>query len=381
MTRTHTKHRTLADVIRKQIVSGKYKPGAQLPPRTDFERDFRASMPTVQKALDLLSEDGFVRSTQGTGTFVTDHPPHLHHYGVVIPHQPNQSRLYDAMRLAFGSLHPDPNTRVTEYAWDDAMGSRLLQADVLAHRLAGLIIVHAMPSVMHTPAITHPDIPRVFFQNGAIPGLPVIRVDMRQFYKLAIERLVKRGRRRIAVLHVQPRMDVSILNMEYFRSSIARHGLMHKPYWIAPVDQALTGDVIRYVTRVLLELEGEKRPDALIIADENIVEPATGAMMSAGVRVPEDLDVVAHASFPQPNASTLPIDRIGFDCRQMLSEAMRMLDAQRRGKKPADLALPAVTEDELNDRPAGGPAEPEMKAPAGVPSARQKPGKSGIETG
>ena len=85
MSKTLAKHEVIARDLRQRIIAGAFRPGARLPTRSDIERDFQASMPTVQRAIDLLIRDGFVRSRHGTGTFVTERPPHLSHYGIVFP--------------------------------------------------------------------------------------------------------------------------------------------------------------------------------------------------------------------------------------------------------------------------------------------------------
>jgi len=42
------------------------------------------------------------------------------------------------------------------------------------------------------------------------------------------------------------------------------------------------------------------RPDALVVADDNLVTCATQGIAASGVQVPGELDVVAHCNFPHP---------------------------------------------------------------------------------
>jgi hypothetical protein len=92
------------------------------------------------------------------------------------------------------------------------------------------------------------------------------------------------------------------------------------------------------------------RPDGLIIADDNFVEAASGGLIRAGVRVPEDVEVVAHCNFPWPTPSVLPVKRLGFSARQVLRECINSVDAQRRGEaiKPP-IAIPALFEEEVTE--------------------------------
>ena len=79
-------------------------------------------------------------------------------------------------------------------------------------------------------------------------------------------------------------------------------------------------------------------PDALLITDDNLVGPATAGLKALGIRCPTDVEVVAHANFPWPTASALPITRIGFDANQLLHLGIADLDRQRRAPERPTLS-------------------------------------------
>jgi GntR family transcriptional regulator len=60
----------LAELLRDQIRSGRYRPGDRLPGEPVLTRQYRVSRATVAKALEQLEGDGLVRRRQGRGTFV-----------------------------------------------------------------------------------------------------------------------------------------------------------------------------------------------------------------------------------------------------------------------------------------------------------------------
>src|SRR5574341_171039 len=60
----------LAELLRDQIRSGKYRPGDRLPGEPVLTRQYGVSRATVAKALEQLEGDGLVRRRQGRGTFV-----------------------------------------------------------------------------------------------------------------------------------------------------------------------------------------------------------------------------------------------------------------------------------------------------------------------
>ena len=57
--------------IKTMIMSGELKAGDALPSIRALARSVHISVLTVQKAYDLLQEDGFIETTAGTGCFVS----------------------------------------------------------------------------------------------------------------------------------------------------------------------------------------------------------------------------------------------------------------------------------------------------------------------
>lgn len=62
----------IAAGLRAQIMSGDLKPGTQLPSTAQLVTLYEAANTTVQKALGILRNEGFLRSHQGKGVFVRD---------------------------------------------------------------------------------------------------------------------------------------------------------------------------------------------------------------------------------------------------------------------------------------------------------------------
>lgn len=61
----------IADIFRQQIITGELKPGGKLPPVRSVAEQWSCTIGTVQKAYQLLTEQGLVRSHPGQGTIVT----------------------------------------------------------------------------------------------------------------------------------------------------------------------------------------------------------------------------------------------------------------------------------------------------------------------
>lgn len=61
----------IADDLRQQIREEKLRPGQLLPTQSQLMQEYKASSLTVQKAIRLLRNEGWVIARQGRGTFVT----------------------------------------------------------------------------------------------------------------------------------------------------------------------------------------------------------------------------------------------------------------------------------------------------------------------
>jgi len=63
-------YEVIADDLRRSIREGERKPGDRLPAETELARAYRRSVPTVQNALRLLTEEGLLDKQHGRGNFV-----------------------------------------------------------------------------------------------------------------------------------------------------------------------------------------------------------------------------------------------------------------------------------------------------------------------
>lgn len=97
--------------------------------------------------------------------------------------------------------------------------------------------------------------------------------------------------------------------------------------------------------QLLMQSGQQERPNGLIVSDDNVLTAAGEGLVAAGVRVPEDLHVVAVTNFPLLVPSPIPVTRIGFDIPAILDVLVHRLEQVRRGEKPPEMtSIPAVVE-------------------------------------
>src|SRR5262245_32269042 len=65
-------YQQVAESVRQDILSGRFRPGDQLPSERDLRDRFKVSQQTVRAAFDQLRSEGLVVSYQGRGVFVRE---------------------------------------------------------------------------------------------------------------------------------------------------------------------------------------------------------------------------------------------------------------------------------------------------------------------
>jgi DNA-binding LacI/PurR family transcriptional regulator len=345
------KSRRAINHLRGKIVSGEWSSGMQLPTRSQLETELGVSRVTLQRVMDQLVLDGFINANGRAGTFVSDHPPHLHRYALLLPFSRTtaHSRFWDALARQAQLLNAAGRSHsLSVYAnvWPrhrDPEEFDDLVAQVRAHRVAGLIFASAVHGLTDTPLVTEPDMPRVMIASG--PGhtdLPVVSFDHAAWIHRACQRLRATGRRRIAVFGERAEHLSPVL-----QQAVQEHDLHIPPQWrLFLSHHSPVG--IRHCAHLLMTLPAGQRPDGLIITDDHLVDPVAMGLADAHARVGSDVEVVAHVNYPHPPAGSSSMIRLGFDVRETLGRCLGVIHAERRGEPPpAKVVVPPRFENEL----------------------------------
>jgi GntR family transcriptional regulator len=64
----------VASVMRRRIETKQWLPGQKISTLVELEREFEVARVTIRQAIDILREEGLLRSQQGRGTFVAEKP-------------------------------------------------------------------------------------------------------------------------------------------------------------------------------------------------------------------------------------------------------------------------------------------------------------------
>ena len=335
---TVAKQQRIGDALRQQIVHGELAPGARLPTQVQLIEQFGVSGVTVQRAINNLTREGFICTRGRNGTFVAANPPHLSNYGLVFMDQADRdthrSRYHEMLESQAFRLQREVDRRVTVFngisGHADDEGTRQLLADVRAHRMAGLMLVDP-DTLEDNPLLEEQAIPRVAVMSCEVElPCPIVCPDIAGMIDLGLDTLVSAGRHRIAILTTGP---IYRKHRAHLLTAIKRLPITVHDRWIQVTPHDLP-EAVRNMVLLLMASGNSERPDGIFILDDNLAEAASTGLIEAGVRVPQDVSIVAHCNFPWLAPSVLPVTRVGFDTQAILDQALGVIDIQRRGMAP-----------------------------------------------
>jgi DNA-binding LacI/PurR family transcriptional regulator len=346
------KYEFIAQEIRRRITQGQFAPKTRLPTRDEVGREFNASRMTVQRAFNQLMRQGFIEARTRQGSFVAAHPPHLCRIGLVFPRRPGKyapwPRFWLALQQAAEAMSESARRQLPIFYSGEARPESedylQLVRELQNHRLGGLMFMNQPEDLIDSPVLNESGLPRVaIMAEPLVRQMPVVFPDLGAFIDRALDLILDRGRKRIAIVtpgHQEGHVD-------HIRSAVHARGLVMRPSWLQIAGPFARGSA-RGIAMLLMDRPPEERPDALVVTDDNLVEEAISGLVAAGVRVPEDLVVIAHCNFPAAPVTALDVVKLGFDAYELLQRCVEIIDQQREGQDvPSKTLLPARFEHEL----------------------------------
>ena len=114
-----TKSKSISEILRQEIVSGKFDAAGKLPSEHQLMRRFATARETVRGALKELTDRELVDRRPGYGTFLADHASRLatQRFGVMVPDAFHpfyaricRGRFFLCKALAHRSARDEPQT-------------------------------------------------------------------------------------------------------------------------------------------------------------------------------------------------------------------------------------------------------------------------------
>lgn len=257
--------------------------------------------------------------------------------------------LLDAWNPGFTEIARGVEDRTGE-AWtvlmsnsarDTARESRYLR-EYAARRVAGLIVIPNDDATRPLHELWHADIPLVLVDRAASgPSTLSVSVDDRSGGALAADHLLALGHRRIAFAG-DPGAALPVrARFAGFTERVAASGTGAV---VEVLPSPLTIDAGLALGRELAARPAEERPTAVATAVDLIAIGVLHSLLSAGVRVPEDVSLVGYDDIPFTAQLSVPLTSVARPHQEMGRTAAALLLRAVEGDEPADRhpVLPAT---------------------------------------
>ena len=171
----------IAHLILSDILAGRWAPGARLPGHTRLRPEFgpTVSNTTLNAAIGILKELGFLRVRRQHSTCVADPLPYRNRYLIAFPREPDPSHpstLYSVLyRIALDRQRRGGDIEYAVINGSGVPGQREAMRERLAdearwHRIGGVLFAGPILDAAAEPLLTEPGIARVSLVDP-IPGI------------------------------------------------------------------------------------------------------------------------------------------------------------------------------------------------------------------
>jgi GntR family transcriptional regulator, arabinose operon transcriptional repressor len=316
-------HRRIYLELLAAISHGKYKEGQRLPSEAQLVRQFKASRPTVTRALLELQHEGLVERRAGSGTFVRQtrtSPGRL--FGLIV-HKLGETEIFDPICRelvksaqagghsvlwsasdAARSTESEVEAICAQYEQRKVSGIFLAPAEVDAH--AAQINQHLL-ATLEQAKIAVVLLDRDFHEYPERSPYDLVGIDNRRAGYLAADHLLELGCKRVAFLHRPNSAETVRSRIAGYLDALQRRGAEVDPSLICECDPSDEATVRRLV-------HGSKT-EAIICANDLTAATLMNTLDNLGVHIPEEVRIVGIDDVRYASLLRVPLTTVHQPCR------------------------------------------------------------------
>jgi GntR family transcriptional regulator, arabinose operon transcriptional repressor len=313
--------------IRRDILEGRLKQGSPLPTQTELGRKYGVAATTASMAMSRLAHEGLVIRIPGRGSFVSQEMPQsarsIHFIrSVGSPDRPPNSTDLK-MTDIFANL---VQKRGYVGVWHHLPKTLLNQPDAVIDRFHGArraVLKHCPDVFAEALAREGVSVVTLFSGTQRPATYPQLDMDRAACSQRAIDYLVSLGHRRIAYVS---RGDKPEWMRGFIRGAVS-HGLPTPVTWIVEGKDYYLNDSAE---RVRAMLRSEPRPEAFVCPTVHEAALLESLVLGVGLRIPEDIAIVAADSGPEAETATIPVTTVGVDLEDVCQQAIDLVELPAR---------------------------------------------------
>ena len=345
----NTKYKSLYEVLRREILDGKYDRHERFPSEGQLVRRFGVSRPTVERALLELKHEGLLGSRAGSGFFLSAlaREP-VGNLGVIVP---------DYLKIDFFTTVCNELARAGRAAGYNVLlgdiprdGDRVQDTLALAHRLAAkrvagvflepidLVSDSATATRTVIRILTEANIPVVLLDRDIEPppsrsGYDLVGIDNVQAGYRAARHLLERGAKNIRFLTCPDAASTIRQRIQGVAQAVMDAGLKWSASHVIDCDPSDTKAIAALFRK-------STPPDAFVCRNDPLAGYLLQTLVRLGKRVPRDVMVAGFDDAEFAQFLSPALTSIRQPCRLIAEAALEtLLQRIRRPNMPARAVL------------------------------------------
>lgn len=351
--RPREKRKILEEKIKEWIISGKLAAGEKLPTYEELNKKFNASRATFHHVFNGLKNEGFIKSVERQGIFVSEKPPHLNRFALVFQRHERTSLFWT--KLAEQAMVQNETNNVEFVIFrGNAIGDSKeddwvnLQDQLEKQMLGGLCFTYIPDNIPLINTLKqYPHIPKVFFEKcDEYENSSVCNLDIHSCVKSSLDWFKTQNIKKIALLSMGKQSQE-----KHFLDLVSEFGLTTKPEWVLSASRGYIQSTENLI-QLLVSLPKKDRPEGIYITDDNLLPYVQSALIEKNIKVPDDIKLVCHFNFPDNSKSVLPVKKTGINAAEIIEAWIKINRDFYKTGKCEEVMIPAVTDNDIPMRSA-----------------------------
>jgi DNA-binding LacI/PurR family transcriptional regulator len=338
--------------VRALIKNGTLPAGASIPSTKALAAAWCVFPNTVKLALDPLVKEGLLDRRQNRGTRVLDGHRKIRRLGIYenfgsIPASDRDFLVSIQVELAQVLEKQNAELKI----WIDSKKSpKSLPENLIEacgkREIDGVVTIHPSKDILKAMKSLPVPFAALTSYRECPPRLEFRYADL---VESAVRRLAERDARRVAVIsnvipepatEISSRQDVSHF-YEIFAETAASLGLETRPEWlIHPASKKPNFEIERFGYEAIKTLwKRQDLPDGLFIYPHTAVRGSLTALLELGVKIPEELQLVAHGNIETPILTPYPVDWITSSSHEIVQSMVKQIQTVLDGTPAKPIRL------------------------------------------